>query len=88
MSITTGQLTIGTTAVQIDGNDVNPVMLKVHNLDATKQLFIGGANVTTANGYVLDKGEQLDFTLPAGESIFMISSGNNHQISWMKVAHY
>jgi len=88
MSITTGQLTIGTTAVQIDGNDVNPVTLKVHNLDATKQLFIGGANVTTANGYVLDKGEQLDFTLPAGQSVFIISSGNNHQIAWMRIGHY
>lgn len=88
MSITTGQLTISTTAVQLDGNDINPVMVYVHNLDSTKELFIGGTNVTTANGYVVNKGEQLEFILPAGASIYMVSSGAGHQVSWMKVAHY
>ncbi len=88
MAITTGQLTVGTTAVQLDGNDINPVEIYVHNLDSTKDLFIGGSNVTTANGYVVNKSSELKFVLPAAASVYMVSSGSGHQVSWMKVAHY
>lgn len=88
MAVTTGQTTVGVTAVQIDGNDVNPVTLVVHNLDSTKDLFIGGSNVTTLNGYVINKGEELSIDLPASASIYMVSSGNDHNVSWMRISHY
>lgn len=88
MAVTTGQMVVGLTAVQIDGNDVNPVTLLVHNLDSTKDLFIGGSNVTVANGYVVNKGEQIEITLPASASIYMVSSGNDHNVSWMRISHY
>lgn len=88
MSVSTGQVVVGITRVQIDGNDINPVTLLIHNLDSTKDLFIGGSDVTTANGYVINKGEELAINLPASTSIYMVSSGNDHNVSWMRVSHY
>lgn len=88
MSVTTGQVTIGTTAVQIDGNDINPVHIYIHNLDSTKELFIGGIDVTINNGHVIDKNQVMDFILPAAGSIYMVSSASGHEVSWMRVSHY
>ena len=88
MSISTGQVVVGITRVQIDGNDINPVTLLIHNLDSTKDLFIGGSDVTTANGYVINKGEELSINLPASASVYMVSSGADHNVSWMRVSHY
>lgn len=88
MSVSTGQVVVGITRIQIDGNDINPVTLLIHNLDSTKDLFIGGSDVTTANGYVINKGEELAINLPASASIYMVSSGNDHNVSWMRVSHY
>ena len=88
MSVTTAKVTIGTTAVQIDGNDVNPVTIYIHNLDSTKELFIGGANVTTSNGYVINKSSEQSFTLSPGDALYMISSGAGHEVSYMKMTKF
>lgn len=88
MSVATGIVSVGTTATQIDGNDINPVTLYIHNLDATRELYIGAADVTTANGYVLNKGQELKIELPAAGVLYLISTDTGHQVSWMKIGHY
>lgn len=83
--IATGQITVGTTATQIDGMNVSPMRIYVHNMDTTKSLFIGGADVTISTGFAIDKASVQDFLLFPNQSLFVISENGSHLISWMRV---
>ncbi len=83
--ITSGTQTLGTTAVAIDGVAASPSKIKIRNNDSTKTLFIGGPTVTTANGLPVDKLTTLDFDLPAGEQLWMVSSDTGHSVSWLRL---
>ncbi len=82
--ITSGQTTVGTAAVQIDGSSVNPIHLTIHNNDNTKVLYLGGSDVTTSNGLSLLKEETLQLTLYPGETLFAVTSDGTHVISWLR----
>lgn len=83
--ITSGTLTVGTTAVQIDGNSVQPCVIKIRNNDSTKTLYIGNSNVTILNGLPMDKLVTLEFKLPPGEAIHMVSESAGHSVSWLRI---
>ncbi len=83
--ITSGTQSVGTTAVAIDGIASGPSKIKIRNNDQTKTLFVGGPTVTTANGLPVDKLVTIDFDLPAGEQMWMVSTENGHTISWLRV---
>jgi len=85
--ISSGQLTVGTaTPVQIDGNSVHSMYLTIHNNDNTKALYLGGSDVTVANGLRLLKEQTLQFTLFPGESLWAISDGGDHAMSYLRQA--
>jgi hypothetical protein len=83
--ITSGTQTVGTTAVAIDGIAASPHHMRVRNNDTTKTLFLGGSNLTAANGLPVAKLETIDFDMPAGEQLFMLSEGNSHSVSWLRI---
>lgn len=83
--ITSGTQTVGVTPVAIDGIAASPCIIKVRNNDQTKTLYIGGPTVSVANGLPLDKLVTVDFALPAGEQLWMISSEPDHSISWLRI---
>lgn len=85
MAVTSGSQTVGTAALQIDGNAVYQSHMKVRNNDSTKTLYIGGPDVTTANGLPIDKLTTLDFDLPPGEAVYMVSSDTGHSVSWLRI---
>lgn len=85
MSISSGQVLVGTTAVQIDGNSVNPVTLYVHNESSTKTLFLGNSDVSTTNGFGVDKASIQSFTLLPNQSLWMVSDSAGHQVSWLRI---
>lgn len=89
-----GQLTVGTTAVQVpfplgDGNKKG-VLIKAHGTnDAaanTAPVFVGDAAVTSASGFSLAPGESIVVPI-SGEKDVMhaISSASSQVISWMVV---
>ena len=84
MAITSGQLTVGTSRVQIDGCSANPSTLHVHNNDNTNDLFLGNAAVTTSNGMRLLKLDSIELTLNAGEALYAISASGSHAVSWLR----
>lgn len=88
MAITSGQQIIGTAAQLVDGISPNPSRLHIHNLDNTKVLFLGGDSVTIANGLGLQKLESIELTINPGESLYAISDGGNHLISWLRQTQY
>jgi hypothetical protein len=83
--ITSGTQSVGTTAVAIDGVAAAPSHIHIRNNDQTKNLFVGGPNVTTANGLPIDKLTTVEFDLPAGEQMWMISTENGHTVSWLRL---
>lgn len=85
MRISSGTLVVGTTSVQIDGNSVQPSVLKIRNNDSTKTLFVGNSDVTILNGLPIDKLTTLEFKLPPSESIHMVSESGDHSVSWLRI---
>lgn len=83
--ITSGTQSVGVTAVAIDGIAASPCKIKIRNNDSTKTLFVGGPTITTANGLPVDKLTTVDFELPAGEQMYMISTENGHTVSWLRI---
>lgn len=85
MAVTSGSQTVGVTATQVDGNAIYQSHLKVRNNDSTKTLYIGGPDVTTANGLPVDKLVTMDFDLPPGEAVYMVSTDAGHSVSWLRI---
>jgi hypothetical protein len=83
--ISSGTLLVGTTAVQIDGNSVQPCHLHIRNNESTKTLFVGNSDVTYTNGLPIPKETTIEFTLPPGEAIHMVSDSGSHSVSWLRI---
>tara|TARA_R110000868_G_scaffold121118_1_gene321408 strand:+ start:5811 stop:6077 length:267 start_codon:yes stop_codon:yes gene_type:complete len=84
MAITSGQITVGTSAVQIDGCSNNPSRLHIHNNDNTNDLFLGDQTVTISNGLRLPKLDSIELVLNPAESLYAISAGGSHAVSWLR----
>jgi len=85
MSIHTGRMTVGTTAVQVDGNYVAWSHFHIKNMDATKDLYVGGQGITAANGFPVSKLESLEHDIPPGGSLYMIASTGTIDVAWLRI---
>jgi hypothetical protein len=83
--IKNGQQSVTGTATMIDGRTTKYSRLYIHNNDNTKDLFIGNSNVTANNGYKVLKLESIEIDLPPLNDVFVVSDGNAHTISWLRV---
>ena len=87
MAFETAQFTIGTAAVQIISPKSNPTQVILHNADKSSNEFIwfGGSDaVTTSTGIHLDNGEDYQFVLQPGNSLWAIADDAGHllHLSW------
>jgi hypothetical protein len=82
-----GQTSVGTTATHIDGvlNEFagNPYRLFIHNNDNTAAVYLGGSEVTTSTGLMLDKGVMIQLTVSPTDLLYAVSSKSGHIVSWM-----
>lgn len=85
LPIESGRLIVGTTAYQVDGVGVSPIRLYIHNMDTTKRLFLGNGNVSITNGFPIDKSSVQDFLIFPGQSLWMVSEGENHEIGYLRI---
>ena len=84
MSLFSGNTTVGTAATLIDGVAwQNPVLLQLHNNDNTDSVYIGGPDVTTANGLKLTKEQSIEITLHQANTVYCVSAKNGHVVSWI-----
>lgn len=86
MPISSGQITVGTTRVQVDGTSASVYRLHIHNNDNQVNLYLGGPDVTIANGMILEKTDSTEIQVPPGDAVWIVSSSNNHLVSYLKVA--
>lgn len=84
MAISTGQMTVGTVATQIDGTSNSNFKLHIHNMDNTDTLFIGNGNVTTSNGLAIQKLESIVLECYPLDAVWVVSPKTGHQISYLK----
>lgn len=82
--ISSGQLTVGTTATIIDGTFNSNFRLVIQNMDNTDAVFIGGSAVTIANGLQLLKQETIQLDMNPLESVYAVSGKAGHLISYLK----
>ena len=84
MAITSGQTSIGTSPTLIDGLEVNPFRLHLHNNDNTDEVFLGGSAVTTTTGLKLLKQDSIELIINPLEALYAVSSKAGHVVSWLK----
>lgn len=84
MAISSGRITVGTVASIIDGTFNSNFRLIVHNNDNTDAVYLGGPDVTTTNGLVLQKEETLQLDMNPLESVYAVSGKAGHSISYLK----
>jgi hypothetical protein len=84
MAISSGRITVGTVASIIDGTFNSNFRLIIHNNDNTDAVFLGGPDVTTTNGLVLQKQETLQLEMNPLESVYAVSAKAGHTISYLK----
>jgi hypothetical protein len=85
MPISSGQVTVGTTRVQIDGTSASVYRLHIHNADNQVNLYLGGSDVTTDNGLILEKTDTTEIQVSPGDAVWVVSSSTNHLVSYLKV---
>jgi len=85
MPISSGQITVGTTRVQVDGTSSSVYRLHIHNNDNQMNLYLGGSDVTIANGLVLEKADTTEIQVSPGDSVWVVSSSADHLVSYLKV---
>jgi hypothetical protein len=85
MAITTGQLTVGTTAVAVDSSSADRFTIHLHNGSATNNIFLGGSDVTASTGMELHSHETKILEMMPGDTLYAISSSGSHLMSWMKI---
>ena len=85
MALTSGVVAVGTAATLIDGSaSSNPISLHIHNNDNSDAVYIGGPDVTTANGLTLLKLDSIDLILRPGNRVYAVSTKTGHNISYIK----
>lgn len=84
MAIYTGQLTVGTTAITLDGGSSDPVRIHVHNNDNTNNLYLGNESVTSSTGLALPKLDSVEMILNPGEILYAVAGSGTIAVSWLK----
>jgi hypothetical protein len=85
MAITSGQVIVGTTPVELSSSNVSDYRIHIHNNDNQANLYLGGSDVTINNGLVLQKLDSTEIALSPSDSIWAVSSSTNHLVSYLKV---
>ena len=82
--ISSGQVTVGTAPTLIDGLEVNPFRIHIHNHDNTNSIYLGTSNVTTSTGLRLLKQDSIELMINPLEALYAVSSQAGHVISYLK----
>jgi hypothetical protein len=83
--LTSGQLTVGTTSIEVSGHNTQSVRLVVNNHEhgSGKLVWIGNAGVTPSNGMLLN-GEPLSLTLNPMEHLHAVTNSGTVLIGYVR----
>jgi hypothetical protein len=83
--ITTGQATVTTSRVQIDGTSENPFRVVLHN-SGTNAIYLGNETVTANDGFNLHTNTTIVLELPPLTALYAIAASGSHELSWMRIS--
>lgn len=81
MTISTTRVSVGTAATSLGVSFQMEHTVLIQNLDNTDTVYLGNADVTTANGFALNKSELITITLPASDNLFAVSGKTGHVVA-------
>ena len=74
---TSAQVSVGTTATLLVAANIMDQTVWLHNLGGGA-VYLGGANVTTSNGYKMDNGDKMQVPVGDNEGLYgIVASGTN-----------
>jgi hypothetical protein len=73
MSLTSQAITVGITVTRIAQAAGSPLQLELYN-NSQHAIYFGGSNVTTTNGFHLDKNLSYSITLYPGNTLYAIAA--------------
>lgn len=82
--ISSGQVTVGTVATLIDGTSTSDFRLTIHNMNNDDGIYIGGPNVTIANGMQLLKLETLQLDMSPMTELYAVADKANLKLGFLK----
>lgn len=85
MAVTSGQMTVGTTPLTIDGVSTNPYRLHINSMDNTKKLYLGGPDVSTTTGLELQGLDSMDLIVSPNTQIYIVSDQAGNRVSWLRI---
>tara|TARA_R110000868_G_scaffold24868_3_gene97515 strand:+ start:1111 stop:1368 length:258 start_codon:yes stop_codon:yes gene_type:complete len=77
---TSAQVSVAQTAVEIVPANIMDQTVWLHNLGGGA-IYLGGANVTTANGYKLDNGDKMQVPVGDHEGLYAIAASGTHTVA-------
>ena len=77
---TSAQVSVTTTATVIVPATNFDQTANLHNLGGGA-IYLGGADVTTANGYKFDNGDKLTVTVGDREALYAIAASGTHTVA-------
>lgn len=81
-----GAVTVAITATKIPTTNMgNRKAIIIRNCSDSAKLYIGGADVTTANGFWLHPNETLPFDLSSGAQIYGICEAGTIEIRYLEI---
>jgi hypothetical protein len=82
--ISSGQVTVGTVATLVDGTSTSDFRLTIHNMNNDDGIFIGGPDVTIANGMQLLKLETLQLQMSPMSELYAVANKANLKLGFLK----
>ena len=80
---TSAQVTVGTTATLLVAANIMDQTVWLHNLGGGA-VYLGDANVTTANGYKMDNGDKMQVPVGDNEGLYGIVASGTHTVAILR----
>lgn len=77
---TSAQVTVGTTATLLVAANIMDQTVWLHNLGGGA-VYLGGANVTTSNGYKMDNTDKMQVPVGDHESLYGITASGTNTVA-------
>ena len=81
-TINTSEVTAGTSSVVLVAGDADGKTAICHNESAVT-VYVGGSDVSTANGFPVEAGGTLSFSTPAGLSFHVVAGTDGNAVRVM-----
>ena len=82
--ISSGQVTVGTSATLVDGTSTSDFRLTIHNMNNDDGIFIGGPDVTINNGMQLLKLETMHLHMSPSSELYAVANKANLKLGFLK----